>query len=115
MLSQKAQSYLKQATRLLMIALLSITIAISSVTPALANSRNQGEASLNEIQRRTDSAAYENPEDIQPQRVSNESDALNLVQGNADKNKMKNSGESQNNTTGKEQAESFFSKLTGDQ
>jgi hypothetical protein len=86
---------------------------ISNTFPAQAATSNprDGEANLNEIQRKTDDVGYSNPQNIH--EVTKEAQkGLNEVQGDADKDKMISPRDAKDATTVEEQANKFLDKLT---
>ena len=100
--------------RFLIAAFVCTLLFISSAYPAAATTSQptDSEASLNQIQEKTDEAAKSNPSSFQEIESDTEG-GLNLVQGKADQEKMSTPENSQDATTVKEKIENILSKITG--
>jgi hypothetical protein len=113
MLSNKLNNWLKSSIRLVLTVIVCGLLFISNTFPAQAATSNprDGEANLNEIQRKTDDVGYSNPQNIH--EVTKEAQkGLNEVQGDADKDKMISPRDAKDATTVEEQANKFLDKLT---
>lgn len=113
MLKRLLKSLTKKTIQILMVGLMVLTVFSFNTASSLAKTSRpeQGETSLNQIQERTDSAAQEHPEDIKPERVSGDRQPLNLVQGDADKDKMI-SPEDADSETVPDKIKNFFSNVS---
>ena len=113
MLLNKLNKWFRTSLRLVLTAFVCGLLFISSVYPAqAANSKpSDGEASLNEIQAKTDSVAKSNPRGMD-EMTERAKGGLNAVQGSADKDKMISREEASGETTVKEQAGNFLENLT---
>ncbi|MCC0176835.1 hypothetical protein I4641_07570 [Waterburya agarophytonicola K14] len=112
MLLNKFNNWLKSSVRLVLTVLVCGLLFVASAYPAQAatSKTTDGEASLNEIQNKTDDVARSNPRGIN--EVTKEAQkGLNAVQGSADADKMISPDEA-NATTVKEKASNFFDSLT---
>lgn len=116
LLDHLKQSF-KTSLRFVVTACLSVLLFVLTVNPAIAgiiNPPDMGEASLNAIQENTDRAASENPYASQERaRTQDRKKGLNLVQGEADKEKMYNQGEDKNDKTITQQIENALEDITG--
>ena len=111
MITTKFSQLTKSLSRLLVTAFAFSLLFFSAVAPSYAtpSKMTEGEASLNQIQNKTDSVAKSNPRGIG--EVTKEAQkGINAVQGGADKNKMI-SPEDTNATTVKEKAADFLEDL----
>ena len=97
--------------RFLIAAFVCTLLFISTAYPAAATTSqpSDGEASLNQIQKKTDEAAMSNPSSFDDDTEG----SLNLVQGKADKEKMSTPENSEGATTIKEKIENILSNITG--
>lgn len=113
MLLNKLNNWLKSSLRLVFTAFICGLMFISSVNPAWAatSSPNDGEASLNKIQDKTDSVAKTNPRGLE--EITKEAQkGLNAVQGDADKEKMVDRADASGEKTVEEKAAGFLRNLT---
>jgi hypothetical protein len=113
MLSNKLNNWLKSSIRLVLTVIVCGLLFISNTFPAQAVTSNprDGEANLNEIQRRTDDVGYSDPQGLD-EVVKQSNKGLNEVQGDADKDKMISPRDAKNATTVEEQADNLLDKLT---
>ena len=112
MLLNKLNDWLKSSVRTVLTVLVCGLLFVSAINPAQAATSKvtEGEASLNNVQAKTDDVASSNPRGIN--EVTKEAQkGLNAVQGGADKEKMV-SPEEADATTVEEKAANFFDKLT---
>ncbi len=112
MLLNKLNNWFKSSLRLVLTAFVCGLLFISSVYPAQAatSQPSEGEASLNEIQAKTDEIAKSNPRGME--ELTKEAEGgLNAVQGSADKDEMISRKDASDETTVEEQAENFLQKL----
>ncbi len=112
MLMNKLNNWLKSSFRLVLTVFVCGLLFISSAYPAQAatSKTNDGEASLNRVQAKTDDVASSNPRGIK--EVTKEAQkGLNAVQGGADKDKMVSPKEA-DATSVKEKAANFLDNLT---
>lgn len=106
-----------QSTRFLIVAFACTVIFFASALPVFAigsapSNPTKGEVSLDKIQEKTDISTYDPPitiEEIQ-KRSQAEKGGINEIQGTADANKMKNSGNSQQANTAIDNIKDLFKK-----
>jgi hypothetical protein len=112
MLTNKLNKWLKSSIRLVLTVIVCGLLFISNAFPAQAatSSPRDGEANLNEIQRKTDDVGYSDPQGLD-EVIKESQKGLNEVQGDADKDKMISPQDAKGATTVEEQAESFLDKL----
>jgi len=111
MLFNKLNNWLKSSLRAVLTVFVAGLLFVSIANPAQAatSSVTEGEATLNNIQDKTDDVARSNPRGIE--EITKEAQkGTNAVQGGADADKMV-SKEEANATTVKEKAANFFDKL----
>ena len=111
MLFNKLNNWLKSSLRLVLTAFICGLLFISSAYPANAvtSKPTEGEANLNRIQAKTDDVAHANPRGID--EITKEAQkGLNAVQGDADKDKMIRSEDS-DATTVEDKANNFLDNL----
>ena len=111
MLFNKLNNWLKSSLRAVLTVFVSGLLFISIANPAFAatSKATDGEATLNNIQEKTDDVARSNPRGLE--EITKEAQkGTNAVQGGADANKMISKDEA-NATTVKEKAANFFDKL----
>ena len=112
MLINKLNNWLQSSFRLVLTIFVCGLLFISSVYPAQAASSktNDGEVSLDKVQKKTDDVARSNPRGIK--EVTKEAQkGLNAVQGGADEDKMVSAKEA-DATSVKEKAANFLDNLT---
>ncbi|ACK72846.1 low temperature-induced protein [Gloeothece citriformis PCC 7424] len=115
MLVNNLKETLKKSLRVVITACLSLILFVSVVNSALAITSlpEEGEASLNAIQEKTDRAASQNPYALQErERTRERRNPLNLVQGDADKDKMYNQGQEKDDETITQQIENALENIT---
>lgn len=108
----KLNNWLKSSIRLVVTVFVCGLLFISTVNPvqAATSKTTDGEASLNNIQKKTDDVAKSDPRGID--EITKEAQkGTNAVQGGADADKMISPDET-DATTVKEKASGFFDKLT---
>ena len=108
----KLNNWLKSSVRLVVTVFVCGLLFIATANPAQATTSKttDGEASLNNIQKKTDDVAKSNPRGID--EITKEAQkGTNAVQGGADADKMVSPDET-NATTVKEKAASFLDNLT---
>ncbi|RMF25946.1 MAG: hypothetical protein D6756_04625 [Cyanobacteria bacterium J083] len=114
LLKKLSNWWLKYSLRsVLTVFVCGLLMFVSMPYPAQAatSKSNDGEVSLNEIQKKTDEVARSNPRGIK--EVTKEAQkGLNAVQGAADKDKMISPEDAKNATTVKEKAADLLDNLT---
>lgn len=97
---------------------LCVTLVFSQVSPAAANSTSKSDPTdattqLNKIQEKTDDIARSAPLGLK-ETQSEANKGINEVQGDADKDKMYRSSNSQNANTVENKVENYLDNLKGD-
>jgi hypothetical protein len=113
MLLSQIKSFFKTSVRFLIVTVLATILLISSAFPAAAATSRpeEGEANLNEIQKRTDDIAKQAPPSLKDVQKGTEEGGLNEVQGKADIEKMVKPGDAKEAAPPiVEEVKGFFSK-----